>query len=123
MPGMPILTATIRGIAKEPGPRCACKVTSSIRTYHNAKGFCVPRDSHSSLPPLRGGLGFQMGIWEYPSPLAEHIKMSASPLPWGEGRRPGIHGWWWPSLFLCRFCTHWLETLIQMSLAPAGECL
>lgn len=123
MPGMPILTATTRGIAKEPGPRCACKATSSIRTCPNVKGFYVPSDSHPSLSPLRGGLGFQMGIWEYPSPLAGHIKMSASPPPiLGEGRL-GIDGWRWASFLLCRFCARHLETLVQPSLALAGGCL
>ena len=81
MPGMPILTATTGGVAKEPGPRRACKSTSSIRTCHKVKGLCVPSDSHSSLSPLTEGLGFRMGIWEYPSPLAEHVKISASPPP------------------------------------------
>lgn len=96
---MHILTATIRGIAKEPGPRRACKATSSIRTCRNAKGFFVCPVSHSSLSPLRGGLRFQMGIWEYLSPLAEHIKMSASPPPWGVEDRAsmavGGHPYFW----------------------------
>lgn len=85
MLGIPTLTAGIGGIGAElprslaPGMLAGPPPPSGPDTMH--KVFMCPI---TVIPAcLERKPRFQMGIWEYPSTLAEHIQIPVSPPSWG----------------------------------------